>query len=386
MNFDTVVVGGGIIGCTLGYFLGKRGQKVAVVERGPLAGGTSARNFSWVNATSKTANANYHHLNALGVAGYDDLVEALGATALGVRETGSLGVTRAGDKAATAVLHQQATALERLGYACRWIDRAELGALEPGLTFAEDAQALLAPRDKVLNAPVFTRAMAAEIRRLDGKVFENCAALGLDADDNGVVKGIETALGPMGAGNVVVAAGPDTPEVLSDLTGYDAFATRFPVGKVPGLLVTTPPVPEGMLHHLVYTDCGGEFHFFPDFNGGLRLGSDVADGVVAEDGSPDTLRAQARMMLQRMQDIAPWFGGAELLDACRLDIGIRAYPEDGLSIIDALPGAEGLFVVATHSGVTLAPAIGALMAEFITTQARPAALAPFTLARFPGFG
>ena len=386
MNFDTIVVGGGIIGCTLAYFLGKQGQKVALVEKGQLASGTSARNFSWVNATSKTSNVDYHHLNALGVAGYDDLAARFGALALGVRDCGSLGVTRTGDRAATTILRQQEQTLSKLSYPCRWLGTAELRALEPNLTFSDDTQAMLAPHDKVLNAPVFAGAMAAEVLSLQGRVFENCTALSLEADDNGVVRGVSTSEGQMNAENVVLTAGPDTPQVLADLTGYDAFATRFPVGKVPGLLVTTPPVPEGMLHHLVYTDCGGEFHFFPDFNGGLRLGSDVADGVVAEDGSPDTLRAQAHMMLQRMQDAAPWFGGAELLDGCRLDIGLRAYPEDGLSIIDALPGAEGLFVVATHSGVTLAPAIGALMADFITTQARPAALAPFTLARFPGFG
>ena len=47
--------------------------------------------------------------------------------------------------------------------------------------------------------------------------------------------------------------------------------------------------------------------------------------------------------------------------------------------------ARGLYVLATHSGITLAPAIGALMAEWIATGNRPDTLAPHGLERFPGF-
>jgi glycine/D-amino acid oxidase-like deaminating enzyme len=184
---------------------------------------------------------------------------------------------------------------------------------------------------------------------------------------------------------ILLAAGPDTPEVLGKLTGYDGFATRFPVNKVPGFLVSTPEVEEGLVRHLVYTDSGGEFHVFPEQGGGLRLASDDTDGQMLEDGSPGHLRFLARGLLQRMQDTLPGFVGPDCLDDCALSVGVRAYPEDGKSIAGALPGAEGVFVIATHSGITVAPALGSLMAELIAEGSVPTILAPFGLERLPGF-
>ena len=45
----------------------------------------------------------------------------------------------------------------------------------------------------------------------------------------------------------------------------------------------------------------------------------------------------------------------------------------------------GLYVVATHSGVTLSPALGKLMAEVIAEDRVPEELAPFGLERFQAF-
>ena len=50
-----------------------------------------------------------------------------------------------------------------------------------------------------------------------------------------------------------------------------------------------------------------------------------------------------------------------------------------------MPGSDGLFVIATHSGVTLSPAVGRLMAELVAEGRTPEALAPFALERFQGF-
>ena len=227
--------------------------------------------------------------------------------------------------------------------------------------------------------------MATQVKRLGGKVIEDCAAVALEADDDGVVTGLTTEQGMLKTAKVVVATGPNTPEVLAELTGFEGFASRFPVGKVPGLLVTTPPVEPGLLRHLIYTDCGGEFHMFPDFNGGIRIGSDDTDGKIIDDQSPENLRNLARGLLKRVQDLLPGFAGEECLDECKLAIGIRAYPEDGHSIVGAFPAAEGLYLIATHSGITLAPALGSMMAEMVADGVVPEVLVPFGVKRLKGF-
>ena len=77
------------------------------------------------------------------------------------------------------------------------------------------------------------------------------------------------------AASVVVAAGPDTPEVLGRLTGFEAFATRFPMNRVPGLLVTRPEhgAREACSDTSTYFDVEpGEIHLRPAPNGGAADG------------------------------------------------------------------------------------------------------------------
>ena len=45
---DVVVVGAGIVGCATAYFLARRGARVAVIERGPVPGEQSRKNWGFV--------------------------------------------------------------------------------------------------------------------------------------------------------------------------------------------------------------------------------------------------------------------------------------------------------------------------------------------------
>ncbi len=385
MAVDVVVIGGGIIGCTAAYYLAGKGKSVLLVEQHSIAGGTTARNFSWINATSKTSDVDYHHLNALGVQMYETLADKYGAENLGLAGAGAIGIVRRSEMAAYEAMQRQAQCLEMLGYPHRWLSSEQLRELEPDIVFADDAEGLLTPADKILEAPVFSQLMLERLRQMGGKVKENCSALEIMLDDGGAVTGLRTDQGIIDTSSILLAVGPDTAEVLGELTGYDGFASRFPVRKVPGLLVSTPEMDERLVRHLLYTDSGGEFHVFPEQGGGLRLASDDVDGQVIENQSPEHLRELAGGLLQRMSRMAPKFAGKDCLDSCSLSVGIRAYPEDGKSIAGALPGAEGVFLIATHSGITLAPALGSLMAELIVDGVVPGMLEPFGLERLPGF-
>ncbi len=86
-TYDSIVVGGGALGgWRCAFFLGPaRPAGGAVVERGRLAQGTTGSSFAWINGTSKWADGAYHRLNALGLAGYNDLAREFGEEALGHR-------------------------------------------------------------------------------------------------------------------------------------------------------------------------------------------------------------------------------------------------------------------------------------------------------------
>ena len=61
-------------------------------------------------------------------------------------------------------------------------------------------------------------------------------------------------------------------------------------------------------------------------------------------------------------------------------IGIRALSADHLPVVG--PMQEGLYVLATHSGITLAPLLGELVAEELIDERQIAALERFRAARF----
>jgi glycine/D-amino acid oxidase-like deaminating enzyme len=377
VSYDAIIVGGGIIGCTSAFHLARRGLKVCLVEKETLGSGTTGASFAWINATSKSSDEAYHRLNAAGLAGYCALAREFGEATLGLDPTGALMLVSASD----------AAALECFGYPVAWTDRAMLRTMEPHLALPDDAVGVFAPADACLDAPRFARFMAGEVRGRDGTVLELCAARELLATDDGVVTGLRTDRGELAAPRVLIAAGPSTPEVLSALTGYDGFAARFPMTRVPGLLVSTPPgLPRRYVRRSVYSYAGIEIHIRPEPDGGIRIGSDEVDGLIAEDQSPERVRDGAVRLLERAAAVLPGFAGPALVDGCEVRVGIRPYPRDGRSLAGPMPGARGLYVIATHSGITLAPALGSLIAEAMAEGVVPAALLPFALDRIEGFG
>jgi glycine/D-amino acid oxidase-like deaminating enzyme len=386
-RFDVIVVGGGIVGSTAAFCLGRRGLSVALVERERIGGGTTGSSFAWINATSKVADEAYHRLNAMGAALYRELAVEFGETRLGLHPSGMLQCVNRSDATGHRAMREQAERLQRYGYPSCILGATELAALEPHILFADDAEALFAMADDWLDAPLFARFLANELQSMGSAVIEGCAAEDLELTDEGIITGVATAQGMLSAPKVLVTVGPDTPEVLSALTGYDAFATRFPMIRVPGLLVTTPSTaPVQLVRHILYIDSSADaLHLRPAANGGLQLGADDTDGMVAEGASPERMRDAAAKLLRRTKGLIPGFVGEACLDDCELTVGLRAYPQDGKTLAGALPGAEGLYLIATHSGVTLAPVLGRLMAETIVDGQVPEPLQPFSLERFPGF-
>jgi len=385
-SYDVVVIGGGIVGCTSAFFLARRGMKVALLEDARIGEGTTGNSFAWINATSKTADEPYHRLNALGAHGYRELAAEFGEASLGMNPCGMLKLVRRGDDAAFATVREQASRLEAYGYPCSWVGGDALAAMEPHLALADDCEALYAMADACLDAPQFARFIAGQARALGCDVLEGCRAEALEMTDDGVITGVRMERGLLATPRVLVAAGPATPEVLAALTGYDAFSTRFPMRRVPGLLVDSPSTaPRRLVRRILYVAGGEELHVLPLPDGGLKVGADDTDAMVADEPAPGRVRDAAALLLERTQRLIPAFPGTRCLDECRFHIGVRPYPQDGRTLAGELPGADGLYVIATHSGVTLSPALGRLMAERIAEGSTPQALAPFGLERFQGF-
>ena len=379
---DAVIIGAGIIGCSVAYALAKRGLKVVLLDAANIGQGTSSKSFTWINAASKSNDQNYFKLNAQGLNMYRALVQQWGAGEVGVHQSGMLNWAKAGDDSMLKALRNTADTAAAWGYSIRSVDHKTLRKLEPNVRFSEGSEGYLADNDCWLDVPVYLHFLRREIKALGGKVMEHCPALELLADDDGKVLGVATEKGQISCSKVVVATGVDTPQVLSQLTGYEGFSTRFPVQRGPGLLVYTPAITPVKIKHVLYPCDANGLHIRPTRDGGLLLGADDTDGIISESSTIKSRTHAVKILLQRAQQIIPEFAGVDLIEQCRSEIGIRVVPADERSIAGPMLSAEGLYIVVTHSGISLAPVLGKLIADCIEDNAVSSQLQPFSLDRF----
>jgi len=379
-SFDAVVVGGGLIGLFGAWNLARRGRSVLVAERDTIACGTTGASFAWLNATSKT-DPDYHRLNAEGLARHHELARLWGERTVGMH---GAGVITWGEPDATITpedLAHQALALKDLNYPCLWLDGDELEALEPRVAFGGMAQGLLSPCDRWLDAPILARHLAREITSAGGTVREGAPVTALNKSAAGAIESLTVAGETITCGQLLLAAGPGTAEVIA-LAGADA-AALVPVRRVPGLLVSLPPdAARTMVNHIVYAPDAGNFHIRPTADGGLLLGDDVIDAMIGDGDDPALLPAATRALLEVAARHLPTLHVEDALAGARAAVGVRPVPGDGRTIAGALPGVPGLFVIATHSGITLAPLLGELLGAEMIDGTRDALLAGFRPERF----
>lgn len=361
--FDAIVVGAGIVGLAAAFELAERDRKVCVLEAATVASGATGTSFAWLNATGKT-EADYHRLNVEGMARHRAWADRWGDRAAGYRRTGCLSWAEPTTPGAAAELRATFEALEALDYPRRWLDRSELRALEPNIAFGEGAEGFLAPDDTWLDAPQLARVLAGEIAGAGGVVRERCPVASLERAGL-AVSGVALADGAvLTAAATVLAAGASVARLATPALGVAPAAV--PVGRVPGLLVDLPPgAGTAWVNRVVYGPDEGGWYVRPTAAGGLSMGADDVDEMCGERPDEATTRTGIRMLLERMERFVPRFDADRAFRSATGRVGLRPMPRDGRSIAGPVPGVAGLYVLATHSGVTLAPALGAMLAEEI---------------------
>ncbi len=390
-TFDAIVIGAGIVGAGTAFALARKGLRVALLDAGPIGstpgetGGTSRASFAWLNATAKIDGKDYHRLNADGLEHYRTLARDFGEGRLGLHPTGMIAWADPGDEVRRRALRVQVARLREWSYPVIPLDEGGLRALEPHVDFTPGAEGFLAWADAWLDVPRAVDLLCEQVRRDRGTVLsgERGRVAELLRDETGAVRGVETSGARFAAPVVVAALGPDTEIALRTWLGPGEVGNRPFLGQRPGLLVDTPDTgPFRLVRHVLYSG-DNAFHLRPGPSGGLRIGSEDAD---PESEAPDDAEARAVALLLRARALLPRLGeGAPVEDLVResiVRIGVRPVPVDDRAIVGPIAGAPGLYVIATHSGVTLGPWIGRLAAEEITSGRMPDQLAPFRFDRF----
>jgi D-amino-acid dehydrogenase len=413
---SVVVVGGGVIGLACAWELTRGGAAVTVIERGEIGGGVSRGNTGWV-VPSMTAPLPAPGMVREGVrqlvtrgdafvlrpsldpafvrwlwrfwrsaspARFDAGVRALLALNrrtlelfdayrdAGIRfEMHSTGLVIA---ARTVIgLHHYTDVFRRLralgyeGGEPDELDRDALAELEPALDPTNVEAGLHARVDRYVRPEELTSGLADRLRDEGVRILEGCAVVDLRRHSDGWT--ITTDTGDVRAEKVVVAAGLPSARLLG------SFGLRVAFQPARGYSVTiagngTPP-----RHALYLAEAKIGLSPYADgvrVAGVFELGASRAE---APAGAGERLLAAARPYL------AGWRPDAD--EPLTTWAGLRPATADGLPLIGALPGHDGLFVASGHGmlGVTLAPATAALLAPLVLEGRLAPELEPFAPGR-----
>jgi len=358
---DVILVGGGIIGCAIAYFLAKGGARPLVLERGEIGAEASAGAAGMLTAQAHTDTPDaVFDLKLASRDLYPSLVaEVQDRTDIDVeyRPIGHLVPVLTAAEAAEVrrrIAWQQAR-----GLTARWLDADDTRALEPGLPLAVQGGGWF-PDDHHINNTAMTQALAAATRRLGGEVRAGCPVLDLAREGDRVV-GVLTPEGQIAGGTVVLCAGAWT-------QGFEA-AAGIPLPIVPAkghIAVARLELPA--LRRVVY----GEAYVIPRASGEHIIGSTVE--FVGFD--KQVVVEAVAQLLARATALAPALRDAQLVAswAC-----LRPAAADGLPVLGPVPGRRGLVVATGHfrNGILLAPITGKLIAELLLRGQPPRSLEPF---------
>jgi glycine/D-amino acid oxidase-like deaminating enzyme len=241
--------------------------------------------------------------------------------------------------------------------------------LEPGAAFPDPA-VLIAhfPAESWTDAPALTRTLVDAAGRNGAHEHFGSAVRKIEVEGEGVMLQLEDG-DAIRADIVVNATGPKAASVA------EMVGRKLPLDVFPGLLVRVA-VPGEPLGHLMHTP---RINVRPDGPGYVLLHHDSVDELLTEDfaGIEDPLCAE---LLQRARLVFPALEEAEIVGA---RFGMRPVPPDGHSCVGALSEIPGYYEAVTHSGVTLGPLIGRLLAREILAGEVDPLIAPFRPDRFP---
>ena len=199
---SVVIVGGGIVGCSLAYHLTLRGcTDVVLLERKQLTCGTTWHAAGLVGQLRATYNLT--RLAQYTTNLYASLEQETGQ-ATGFRQTGSIAV--ATNLARFEELKRGASMAKCFGLEVQTLAPAEIASLWPGVRIDDLVGGVYLPKDGRTNPIDTTQALAKGAKSRGARIFENCAAQEIIIE-NGTAVGVRTEFGEIRADMVVNCAG-----------------------------------------------------------------------------------------------------------------------------------------------------------------------------------
>ncbi|MGG1945970.1 FAD-dependent oxidoreductase [Trinickia sp. NRRL B-1857] len=382
-----VVIGGGIIGCSVAYHLAKAGwTDVTLLEQGQLSCGTTWHAAGLVGQLR--AQESMTKLIRYSTQLYAQLESETGL-ATGWKQCGSLSVARTAQR--MTQLERTAATARAYGVACEIVSPAQAGELWPPMRTDDLRGAVWLPGDGKANPTDLTQSLARGARMRGARIVENVRVTGIRTDAGRRATGVswrakDGTAGMIGA-DIVVNCGGQWAKAIGRLCGvtvplFSAEHYYIVTGAVPGV---HPDLP-------VMRDPDG-FIYFKEEVGGLVMGGFEPNAKPwGMDGIPDDFEFQLlpddwdqfEILMTHALTRVP---ALESAGVRKFYNGPESFTPDNHFILGEAPELKNFYVGAGFNSMGIASAGGAGMAlaEWIMAGEPTMDLWPVDIRRFARF-
>ncbi|MDC3425451.1 FAD-binding oxidoreductase [Aquibacillus sp. 3ASR75-11] len=379
---EVAVIGGGIVGCAVAYYISKLGYEVTIIEKNELASGTSSHCDGNILAIDKDPGFDSQMaLKSQKLIG--QLVKEL-PMEFEYRQPGSILVCETEEEMGAAerwVKSQQEAGLpfrmldqSDLRYESKYLADDLLGGLECG-------------SDSTVNPYLLTYALYEGAKQLGASLMKQTSVKNMSYDNENYT--IETDRGVITANQVVNCGGVWAPEM------GEMLDLKIPIYPRKGhILVSSRQVPVSprkvMEFGYLMSKFGGErkvdedivkygvaLVFEPTQSQNFLLGSSREFVGFSTDVDWDVVKSVARRCMR-------FYPKLKDMNLLRAYAGLRPWTADNLPIVSDVKQYPGYYVAAGHEGdgIGLAAITGKVIAEMISNQSTSIDLEPLRYDRF----
>lgn len=366
MTRDVIIVGGGVIGCSIAWRLAQAGLKVTVFERGRVGCEASRAAAGMLSPQGESQTAGpFFDLCLRSRAMYRSFAEELNdASGIDVeyKDEGTLFVVLQGedDEEKTRWAAWQLEA----GLPLEHVSADEIRKIEPAVT-GSATRAIFLPEEHQVENRRLMDALEVAMKRAGVELIEGAEVTAL-ATEQGRVTGVVSAGRRLDAGVVVVAAGTWSSQLLEPLgLNVKVIPAR---GQMIAVRGGTCPISRVLHSSKVYV--------VPRRDGRILIGATVEYAGFQKSVSVGGVHS----LLDAALEIVPALEGSEVIESWA---GLRPDTEDHVPVIGPT-GIANLLLATGHfrNGILLAPITAELVAEVIHSGCVPDELKPFGVERF----